>query len=356
MKIVIIGAGQTGRGYLARLAFLSGADIIFIDKDENLIAELNDKKKYLISFYGDLRAPIEISGYEVCHSSCQEAVDAISRADLIMTSVFANNLQALCPLLLRGFEASSGAFPPIMVCENGVYPGDALRAELPDNIQIGEALILCTTCADGLNIYSQDLDYLPYDAKRIYTQMLVHGFVPEYNFSELCIRKNYTYNCLSAVISYFGAEKGYLEYSCAANDGDIHERMLKTKESLDCVLSRHFSVSIEEQKEFSEKAILKFCDREIKDSIERNARDAKRKLGRNERIVGPLLLAEKYSENSKLFKELAASAVRYGIKEGSIEKSRWGIRKLLQDESKLESESVINDILDLVSLPSLNKN
>ena len=158
MKIVIIGAGQTGRGYLARLAFLSGADIIFIDKDENLIAELNDKKKYLISFYGDLRAPIEISGYEVCHSSCQEAVDAISRADLIMTSVFANNLQALCPLLLRGFEASSGAFPPIMVCENGVYPGDALRAELPDNRQIGEALILCTTCADGLNIYSQDLD------------------------------------------------------------------------------------------------------------------------------------------------------------------------------------------------------
>ena len=44
-KIVIIGAGKTGRGFIARL--LNGNEIIFIDKNRALVDALNSEKKVL---------------------------------------------------------------------------------------------------------------------------------------------------------------------------------------------------------------------------------------------------------------------------------------------------------------------
>ena len=42
-KVVIIGAGKTGRGFLARL--LKDQEIVFIDKNRELIEALNTEKK-----------------------------------------------------------------------------------------------------------------------------------------------------------------------------------------------------------------------------------------------------------------------------------------------------------------------
>ena len=36
-KAVVIGAGQTGRGYVCRFLFEKGYDITLIDKDKNLV-------------------------------------------------------------------------------------------------------------------------------------------------------------------------------------------------------------------------------------------------------------------------------------------------------------------------------
>jgi len=40
-KIAIVGAGKTGRGFVARLAAESGREIVFIDKDAALVRRLN---------------------------------------------------------------------------------------------------------------------------------------------------------------------------------------------------------------------------------------------------------------------------------------------------------------------------
>ena len=49
-KVVIVGAGKTGRGFLARL--LKDQEIVFIDKNEALINALNEEKKIDIDFFG----------------------------------------------------------------------------------------------------------------------------------------------------------------------------------------------------------------------------------------------------------------------------------------------------------------
>ena len=43
---VIIGAGQTGRGFIAPILQDDEYTITFIDKDEELIKSLNQKKEY----------------------------------------------------------------------------------------------------------------------------------------------------------------------------------------------------------------------------------------------------------------------------------------------------------------------
>ncbi len=46
----IIGAGQTGRGFIARLLQHEGDRLTFIDKNESLVNSLNDSESYTIYF------------------------------------------------------------------------------------------------------------------------------------------------------------------------------------------------------------------------------------------------------------------------------------------------------------------
>lgn len=68
-KAAIVGAGKTGRGFLARLLKESGAEIAFIDKNEELVKQLNEKKSFNISFFTD-REDMLISDYTAYTGKC----------------------------------------------------------------------------------------------------------------------------------------------------------------------------------------------------------------------------------------------------------------------------------------------
>ena len=54
-KIVIVGAGKTGRGFLARLLQEAGKEVVFIDKNQELVDALNKDKEFQIRFFGGVR-------------------------------------------------------------------------------------------------------------------------------------------------------------------------------------------------------------------------------------------------------------------------------------------------------------
>ena len=150
-------------GFLGRLAFLSGANITYVDKNENIVEALSDRGDYQIDFFGRQRQALCIRGYEALHLQHPAAAKRVAEADLVMTSVLAENLAGIVPLLERALFLR-GLLPPILVCENGIRPSAKLRDALPKSVRISDAVLLCTTCAHGLDISSQDLDFLPYDA------------------------------------------------------------------------------------------------------------------------------------------------------------------------------------------------
>lgn len=65
-KVILIGAGQTGRGYLARLLSLSGQPFVFLDKNEALIGGASKRGSYKISFGDSEREPLELKVSEAC--------------------------------------------------------------------------------------------------------------------------------------------------------------------------------------------------------------------------------------------------------------------------------------------------
>ena len=125
---------------------------------------------------------------------------------------------------------------------------------------------------------SENLDYLPYDVISLGHELVYENMVAEKNLGVLMQRKIYTYNCISAIVSYLGYYKGYTVYGEAANDLEIDLCIQNVVNELNkCICSEYGTDEIEQEK-FSKMAIRKFQNKSIVDTIERNARDVDRKI------------------------------------------------------------------------------
>lgn len=103
-EAVIIGAGQTGRGFIAPIMQANAYHITFIDKNEQLIDKLKNEGSYTVQYFGDAKPPVEVSGYDAYTTAEDEIVNILANADLITTSVFAGNIKELVPFLYKAAQ------------------------------------------------------------------------------------------------------------------------------------------------------------------------------------------------------------------------------------------------------------
>ena len=307
-KIVVVGAGKTGRGFIARLLQEANEEVIFIDKDETLVNDLNVAGEFKVSFFGNVREAYQVSNFKACTWKNADLEDA----ELILVSVGGQNLKDVGESLSKLLKDEKHYY--IITAENASHPSKTLREAIgKENISVSESTVFCTTIEDGgLNINSENYPYLQCDAD------LLEGYVPAAktlkpigNFSNFLTRKLYTYNAASCVIAYLGWKKGYSNYADAANDEEILELLDKNYEVTNRVLCKEFGYEEEDQKEFAALSKAKFCDRTIVDTVARNARDPQRKLGGAERIIGPIKLMHKYGEDASVLEQTAAAAILY---------------------------------------------
>ncbi len=64
-KVVVFGAGATGRGHVGLLAWQAGADLVFVDKKPKLVEALKLHGHYIVGLYGDPYEEVEVRGYRV---------------------------------------------------------------------------------------------------------------------------------------------------------------------------------------------------------------------------------------------------------------------------------------------------
>ena len=343
-KIVIVGAGKTGRGFIARLLREASEEVIFIDQNTELVEALNKAKEFKVSFFGNVREPYKVDCFKAYTWENADLEDA----DLIFVSVGGQNLKDAGEKL--GALLRDDKHYYIVTAENASHPSKTLREAIgKENISVSESTVFCTTIEDGgLDINSENYPYLQCDAD------LLEGYVPAAktikpigNFSNFLTRKLYTYNAASCVIAYLGWKKGYTVYAEAANDKEILELLDHNYEVTNKVLCKEFGYEEADQAEFAALSKAKFCDPTIVDTVARNARDPQRKLAAAERIIGPIRLLHKYGEDASVLERTAAAALLYD-QEGE---TAWRTIKAEKSE-----EEILKDICGLEPEEEIFKN
>ncbi len=324
-KIVIIGAGNSGRGFLARLLSADGADLCFLDKDEALVQKLVSQRHFSV-FVGESKVESVIRDYQAYGIDSDDAVKAAMVADYIFVCVGKQHLAELTSFFIRLCKGKKPDQCQVVVCENGISPKNTLRKALAgteaEGMKISQGVIFCTSIPrekGKLDIVSEAYEELPID----YDEELFCFDSPHFPFIKgfdlLMERKLYTYNCLSACIAYLGYLKRYTDYGEAARDPEIYRFCDQLRESLDEAVCKKTGVSREEQRKFSQHAMNKFTSPVITDTIEKNARAALRKIGPEERLMGPLRLFLHYGQDGKPLYKVIAAALYYLEQEEGLE-------------------------------------
>lgn len=342
-KIVIVGAGKTGRGFLARLLQEAGKEIVFIDKNQELVDTLNKDREFQIRFFGGVRENYTVNNFAAYTWEDEEVKDILEKdVELIFVSVGGQNLKGVGASLAKVLAQDKKYY--IITAENASKPSKTLKEAIGrQDLVVSESTVFCTTIEEeGIHINSENYPYLQCNAE------LLEGYVPDAktikvidNFSDFLTRKLYTYNAASCVIAYLGWKKGYSNYADAANDEEILELLDKNYEITNRVLCKEFGYEEADQREFALLSKAKFCDRTIVDTVARNARDPQRKLAAAERIMGPIALMYKYGEDASVLEMTAAAAIEYdndGEEAWRTIKAEKSVEEILTDICGLKPE------------------
>ena len=304
MKVTIIGAGKTGRGFLARL-ISKEAQITFIDSNKKLVNDLKNKS-FKISFFGNKWPEITISDYEIYSWDEINSIDA----DLIFVSVGGTNLVDVGNQLKKYIKTDQ----KIIVSENASHPAQKLNDAIGiPGIYIAESTVFCTTVnANGLDISSECYPYLQYNNQSLNgCDLGLINIKPINNFDNFLDRKLFTYNSAACIIAYLGQLKGYTIFGEAANDPEILSLLDKNYDLVNKAMCLKYGYDEKDQKEFSMLSRNKFTDKTIVDSIGRNGRQPQRKITRNERIVGIMMLLDEYHLDTTILEKTLAGALLF---------------------------------------------
>ena len=366
-EILIVGAGKIGRGFIGQLFFRSGYKLWFVDSSEQVVQLLNKEKRYRVDIAKENADETEYIQVEGAYTPTQvsDIQIIINRISLVATSVGAVNIETTAVFLrniLMGMDFDKSL--NWLICENAVRPSLKIRDILlkVDNPQFREfvttklGLVETQILRTGMNaskealqehpltVRMQDWWSLPFDKDAFIGPIPdVTGLLPKSNFKNELVRKIYTFNGTNGPIAYIGWVNGYKILHEAALAfisffSDIQEESAHG-------LIGEFGLDEKEQREFMALAMKKYTDPALNDEIERNARDLRRKLGREERLVGPALLCLKHGKKPMAYARAIAAAYCYdgSSDEGTCEVIQTikmnGIKEALVKYSGLERDN-----------------
>lgn len=333
--VLIFGAGKTGRGFAAHICHRSSHPFVLIDKDRRLIEQLRDWETFDVRV---LSAPERVDSLrpERCYHIEENWSADFNSTTLCFTAVFGNHLDELArslaaPLATRFGSSGSGAPLNIITCENLTGAARVLREAVFDHLDCGrstrEAIeadvgfseaIVFKTClgpsdeSDLLLVRAEPVFDLPCDADTLREPCLSLGDLkPTRNFAHQLTRKIYTYNSINAVITYLGAERGASMLFEAARDEKVMRWAHTAAAEASQALVREYGFDRGEQDQWVARALAKFVDERLPDPLARNGADPRRKLGRDDRLIGPARLALHHSIEPRGLAEAIMAAVHF---------------------------------------------
>ena len=178
--------------------------------------------------------------------------------------------------------------------------------------------------------------FSPHDPPKVEAIKWVDDLVPYIE------RKLFTVNTGHAAAAYYGHARGKHTIAAALEDKDIHDIVREClAETSHLIVNKH-GITVSEQKDYVEKIIKRISNPHLEDVVERVGRAPLRKLGRQERFVGPAHhLAEQGDKYGALLGAME-QAFNFVDVEGDDESAELG--KMLKS---LDAPSVVSKVCGL---------
>jgi len=320
-KIVVFGAGNIGRSLIGQIFSRAGYEVVFIDIDDKIVNALNERRRYKIEIKDVHPETIWVENVRAVHGKDVEKVtDEIATADIMATAVGANNLRYIygniAKGLLKRYKLNRRPLD-ILICENVRNSSkifkEGLSKHLPEDYPIDSMVGLVETCIGKMvPIMTEEqrredplLIFAEADNTFIVDKKAFRGEVPEEvkeleakeNITAYIDRKLFIHNMGHAITAYLGyLTDPDMKYIWQAISEKNIRRAVEGAmwESGRALIAEYPDFNEENMKEYIDDIIRRFGNKALGDTIFRVGRDLPRKLSRNDRLIGALLLTVKH--------------------------------------------------------------
>lgn len=317
MTLLVFGAGNIGRSFVGQLFARAGYRVVFVDIAESLVDALNRAGRYRIEIKDRHPEIIWVEGVSAIHGAQRERVaEAVAGADILATAVGPGALPRIYPALAAGLlkRRQSGRGPvDIIICENLRNAAEAfargLGEHLPPDFAVRDYVGLVETSIgkmvpimseatlreDPLVLYAEAYNTLILDAQAFRNPIPdVPGLDPKENMAAYVDRKAFVHNLGHAACAYLGhlANREWRFIWETVADAEVRRAAKAAMwESARALIRRYpGEFNHENQEEHIQDLLSRFANQALGDTIFRVGRDLPRKLSREDRLVGALLL------------------------------------------------------------------
>ena len=350
MKILIFGAGSTGRGHLAALLYEHGyRDITFVDKNEKLVDYLQDKRSYTVHLLGDHERELVVKDF--CMLSRKDEtriIDSFLDADLVLTSVIADNLEdvaeviakAIIEMNTRGVAKSLN----VIACENFDNASSYLKKFVCNRLQKKDREYLDQHVGFPDAIISRVVPLATenpgYITAEDYNEWSVRkeqfaGSDPGIPFIDITDsfeakleRKFWIHNGGHATVAYAGYLKGYRYIHEAVNDTQIAAFAGKVMDEIGEAIIHKYGFAKDEIARYKNSLVTRGLISEMKDEILRVIRNPIRKLGLTDRLLAPAIYA---SQNNLPNDYIIKAAVNITLYDNKADAESVRMQEIIQN-------------------------
>lgn len=332
------GAGNIGRGFIGQIFAHAGYEVVFVDINDELVRLLNERRKYTVEVCDEPPRKLIVEGVRAVHFNDTEAVvKELCECDIASTAVGASALPQLHPIISLGLlrRWQIGGKPlDIIICENlrnaSLHFREGLSAHLPEGFPIDDFVGLVETSIGRM------MPIVPEDVRRqdplllyaeAYDTLIVDGCafknpppkVPQIdakkNIRAYVDRKLFIHNLGHSAIAYMAyVTDTQIKYIWQALEHEpVKSVAMQAMREAALSLIREYPDEFDEcnQREHIDDLLHRFSNRRLGDTVYRVGRDLIRKLGRDERIIGALLLDLKHSIEPNATATVLAAALLF---------------------------------------------
>lgn len=322
MRVVIVGPGRIGCGYLAPAFWAAGWEIVLAARDDAQAERIRCSGGFDVHITAPTGHRQAVNGVRAVAVGTLAFDEAVAAADLVCASVGVGNVPVLARPLARALSRRPESRPlDVWVVENGDCAGglaEAVRRQLRDPLpQVGFAGGVATTVvargdwhANGRPLFVGDMPRELYvDATSLRTTLpLPAGMEATPMYSARLREKLFSFNAAHAICAYLGWLRGHQTIHEAVVDPFLKPMLAGCLlESRRALIATHPQLESDVNVQAAE-ALGRFADPVLADPIPRVAREPLRKLGPDDRLLGAVDLIRAATGRVPSYFSLAVAA------------------------------------------------